>query len=83
MLGPISLTAGELAQLITSIATLIGVLRVTRKVDIIHTATNSMKDELVASTAKASELEGHAKGLAKGLAEVKIIKKAKGKVKRG
>jgi hypothetical protein len=60
------MTWGEAAQLITSVATLIGVLRVTRKVDGVHKATNSLVDRLVKSTAEASQREGHAKGLKEG-----------------
>lgn len=52
------MTAGEIAQLITSIATLIGVLRVSRKVEDVHKATNSMKDELVAVTQKEAFAAG-------------------------
>jgi hypothetical protein len=37
----------------------------------IEVATNSMKDALVAATAKASEREGHAAGLEQGRAENK------------
>jgi hypothetical protein len=43
-------SAGEVAQLITSIATLIGVLRVTRKVQEVHKATNSIVTQLVETT---------------------------------
>ena len=59
------MTAGEVAQLITSIATLIGVLRVTRKVaqvdtkvETVHAATNSKMDKLLKLTAEASKAEG-------------------------
>jgi hypothetical protein len=38
-------------------------------INVIHTATNSMKDALVATTAKASEAQGHAAGLEQGRAE--------------
>jgi hypothetical protein len=53
---------GEIAQLITSIATLIGVLRVTRKVETVHKATNSLVDKLVATT----RIEAHAAGVKEG-----------------
>lgn len=63
---------GELAQLVTSIATLLGVIgtlvlgwrntnkiaAVDVKVEQVHLATNSLQDKLVASTAKASHAEG-------------------------
>jgi len=56
---------GELAQLITSVATLLGVLggmyvslRNAAKIEQVHKATNSMKDELVAATKIASKAEG-------------------------
>jgi len=59
------MTVGELSQLITAIATFIaaaGALIVsihnTRKIREVHIATNSMKDELVAATAKSSKAEG-------------------------
>jgi hypothetical protein len=38
-------------------------------VQVIEKATNSMKDALVAATAKASLAEGHAEGLQQGRAE--------------
>lgn len=43
--------------------------RVAKNVQVIETATNSMKDQLVAATAKASLAEGTAAGLAAGRAE--------------
>ena len=72
------MTVAEVAQLITSIATLIGVLRglnislgnakkieaQAENVKKIELATNSMKDALVAATAKASHAEGVAEGKA-------------------
>ena len=42
--------------------------QIAQKVDEVHKQTNSIKDELVASTAKASLAEGHAAGLAEGQA---------------
>lgn len=44
------MTLGEIAQLITSVATLIGVLRVTRKVEDVHRATNGLVTKLVDTT---------------------------------
>lgn len=43
--------------------------KVAKNVQVIETATNSMKDALVAATAKASLAEGTAAGLAQGRAE--------------
>lgn len=43
--------------------------RVAKNVQVIETATNSMKDQLVLATAKASLAEGTAVGLAQGRAE--------------
>jgi len=63
------MTVGEVAQLITSIATPIGVLRVTRQVKQVHKATDGIVDKLVKSTAVASEAEGHASGLQQGREE--------------
>lgn len=69
----------DLAQVIVAMATLVTALtaavvgivnalrinRVAANVQVIEKATNSMKDQLVATTAKAS----HAEGLAEGKAE--------------
>ena len=59
------MTGGEVAQIITSIATLIaacGAILIgwwnAAKIEEVHKATNSMKDELVAATAKSSKAEG-------------------------
>lgn len=83
------MTGSEVAQIITSIATLIGVMgsmlismrngkkmdetkerisETKKKIEEVHQATNGMKDELVASTAKAAQAEGLAKGLVAGRA---------------
>ncbi len=65
------MTGGEIAQIITSIATLLGVagtiyigVRNSNKIDVIHEATNSMKDELVTVTKSASRAEGNLEGRA-------------------
>jgi hypothetical protein len=63
------MSVGEIAQLITSVATLIGVLRVTRQVTDVHKATNGIVEKLVQSTATASEAEGRAAGLKQGRSE--------------
>lgn len=42
--------------------------RIMSKVEEVHKQTNSMKDALVESTAKASLAEGHAAGLSEGTA---------------
>ncbi len=62
---------GEIAQLIASIATLITAvgavvigLRNSRKIEEVHVATNSMKDQLVASTALAANAQGNREGRA-------------------
>lgn len=71
------------AQIIIAIATLVTALaaaavslvntfrigRVAKDVHVIEKATNSMKDQLVLATAKASLAEGTAAGLAAGRAE--------------
>ncbi len=63
------MTGGEIAQIITSVATLAGVVgsillgwHNSRGIKEVHDATNSMKDELVAVTAKASRAEGLKEG---------------------
>ena len=63
------MTGGEVAQIITSVATLIaacGAILIgwwnARKIEEVHKATNSMKDELVAATAKSSKAEGLKEG---------------------
>ena len=56
-----NLTLGDIAQLCTALAALasfIASLRNYRKIEEVHKATNSMKDELVAVTAKSSFAEG-------------------------
>jgi hypothetical protein len=58
-------TLEGVASLITSIATLIYVVRVGRKVEVVHKATNSLVEGLITSAKR----EGHAEGLAKGLEE--------------
>ena len=64
-----NLRPGDIAQLITSIATLIGVLRVGIKVEVLRNATNGIVERLVQTTAKASSAEGHAHGLTEGRQE--------------
>jgi hypothetical protein len=54
--------------MITSLA---GLLLIMKQIGVIHTATNGMKDALVASTAKASLAEGHAAGVVDEQARVK------------
>jgi hypothetical protein len=49
---------GEVAQLITAVATLIGVVRLGGKVKEVHTATNSKMDELLKLTASSSHAAG-------------------------
>ena len=68
------MTIPEFSQLVTPFVVLAGVLvswdnkrnirRQAENVEKIEKATNSMKDALVASTAKASHLEGVAEGKA-------------------
>lgn len=66
----------ELAQLITSIATLIAAvssiivsLRNARKIDAVHAATNGITNRLVQSTADASRAVGNLEGRAELLVE--------------
>ena len=62
-------TLAEIAQLITAAALAYNIWqtwRVKKNVQIIETATNSMKDALVAATAKAGLAEGTAAGIAEG-----------------
>lgn len=47
--------------------------KVAKNVQVIETATNSMKDQLVLATAKASLAEGTATGLAQGRAEHVVV----------
>jgi hypothetical protein len=61
-----TITLGEIAQLLTSVATLIYVVRMDRKVEVVHKATNSLVSQLVDTTAKAADAEGHARGLEEG-----------------
>ncbi len=65
----LALLVSSFATLITAIGSLVIGIRNTRKIELVHKATNSMKDELVRSTAKASEAEGHAAGLQQGRGE--------------
>lgn len=55
------MTLGEVSQFLTALAA-VGGLIVSflnrKKIEIVHKATNSMKDELVALTAKSSFQEG-------------------------
>jgi uncharacterized membrane protein len=60
------MTIGEIAQLITSIATLIGVIRVTTKVNDVHRATDGIVERLVSSTSDLARNEGHAAGVKEG-----------------
>lgn len=53
--------------------TAVAITRVAENVQKIETATNSMKDALVQSTAKASDLEGEKRGIA--IAEAKAADK--------
>jgi len=79
-------TLAEVAQVITSVALAYNIWqtwRVKKNVQVIETATNSMKDQLVAATAKASVaegtaagiVEGHAAGLEQGRQEVRPVDK--------
>ena len=56
-----------IVSIITTIPVLItaitGMMILSRRIQVIHVATNSMKDALVASTKVASELKGHAQGV--------------------
>lgn len=55
------MTIAEISQLITSFAAVGGLIISwlnRRKIETVHKATNSMKDELVALTAKSSFQEG-------------------------
>lgn len=45
--------------------------RTGEQMNVLEKNTNSIKDALVASTAKASQAEGHAQGLAEGRGESK------------
>jgi len=63
------MTGGEVAQIITSLATLIAAvgailigLRNSTKIEQVHKATNSLTDRLVETT----KLEAHAEGLKQG-----------------
>ncbi len=67
---------GELAALITSLATLLGVLWTihlsrtnAREIEKVHVATNGMKDQLVAATAASSNAAGNREGRAELKAE--------------
>jgi len=55
------MTAGEIAQIMTAAAAIGSCVlswRNSRKIEEVHKSTNSMKDELVAVTAKSSKAEG-------------------------
>lgn len=72
------MTVAEIIQIITSLATLtaaIGTVLISwnnsTKIEQVHVATNSMKDQLVAATASAS----HASGVEQGRAEQKQVDK--------
>jgi hypothetical protein len=58
-----------IASLITSVATLIYVIRMGRKVEVVHKATNSLVNRLVDKAAEAADAEGHARGLEEGRAK--------------
>lgn len=65
----------EVAQLVTAVALAYNIWqtwRVKKNVQVIETATNSMKDALVEATAKASLAEGTAVGLKQGRSEVNL-----------
>jgi len=65
-------TVGEIAQLITAVVLLLTYLQSRKNgknIEAVHKATNSMKDELVTATAKASLAEGTAAGLQQGRSE--------------
>ena len=57
------MTIGEIAQLITSIATLIGVIRMTTKVEKVHKATDGIVNRLVDKSSDLARNEGHAAGI--------------------
>ncbi len=62
------MTWGEVAQLATAaaaIGSLIASLRNAGKIEVVRHATNSMKDELVALTAKSAKAEGVLEGTEK------------------
>jgi hypothetical protein len=61
----VTFTLEGVASLITSVATLVYVIRMDRKVEVVHKATNS----LVVGLVKSAKREGHAEGLAEGHAE--------------
>ncbi len=70
------MTGGEIAQIITSLATLVAAVgallvgwRNSARIEAVHVATNSMKDELVDLTAKSSKAEGNLAGRAELIAE--------------
>lgn len=68
------MTAGEVSQLLTALAAIGSCAiswRNSRKIEKVHKLANSMKDELVAVTAKSSKAEGKAEGLKEGREEVK------------
>jgi hypothetical protein len=65
------MTPAELIQIIASTATLVAAIgtllmsyRNSTKIEAVHLATNSMKDELVRATASASKAEGLEQGRA-------------------
>jgi hypothetical protein len=63
---------GEMAQMIvalTSLGSLLMSVHNARKIKIVHDATNSMKDELVAEVRKGSLAEGLAAGREEGKRE--------------
>lgn len=63
-----TVTLGDLAQFITALAALGGMLiswRNLHKIEQVHIATNSMKDALVTAAGQV----GHAEGLEEGRAE--------------
>lgn len=65
------MSGGEIAQIITSLATLAGVigtivigLRNTRKIDVVHQLTDGVTTKLVNLTASSSKAEGNLEGRA-------------------
>lgn len=62
-------TLGPYATVLPSVITLFLVLRQAHTINLLEANTNSIKDALVAATAKASNLEGRAAQLAETKAE--------------
>lgn len=66
-------TLGPYAAMVPSIITLFMVLRQSYTIKLLEVNTNSIKDALVAATAKASHLEGRAEQQAEINAEAKSL----------